>query len=74
MTGDAHTISAYIAKSVTLRADENAFGAIQGGKLRWRTWGEISHDIEALAGGLRLAGIAPHGDHVTGQISENRYK
>ena len=66
------TIPAFLVDAVAQRGDEPALGTICGGELRWRTWREIWHDVEALAGELRLAGVA-RGNRVA-QISENRYE
>lgn len=66
------TIPDFFARAVELRANEPALGEIRGGELRWRTSGEIGCDVEALAGELRLAGVA-RGDRVA-QVSENRYE
>jgi long-chain acyl-CoA synthetase len=72
MANPAPTIAASFRASVTRRADEQALGAIRDGELHWRTWNQISHDVETLAGELRLAGVS-HGNAVA-QISENRYE
>jgi long-chain acyl-CoA synthetase len=72
MTELSRTIPSFLANSLNLRADEQAIGTIRDGELRWRTWSELHHDTQSLAGELRLAGIAP-GDRVA-QVSENRYE
>jgi len=72
MADQSQTIPSFFARAVTLRADEPALGEIRGGKLRWRTWGEIGRDVQALVGELRRAGVRS-GDRVA-QVSENRYE
>jgi long-chain acyl-CoA synthetase len=66
------TIPAFLATTLKCHENERALATIRDGELRWRTWGEIGRDVEALAGELRLAGVAP-GDRVA-QVSENRYE
>jgi long-chain acyl-CoA synthetase len=66
------TIPAFLATTLKFHENERALATIRDGELRWRTWGEIGRDVEALAGELRLAGVA-RGDCVA-QVSENRYE
>jgi long-chain acyl-CoA synthetase len=66
------TIPAFLATALRFHENERALATIRDGELRWRTWGEIGRDVEALAGELRLAGVA-RGDRVA-QVSENRYE
>jgi long-chain acyl-CoA synthetase len=66
------TIRSFLSHTLERRGNESALGTICKGELRWRTWGEIGRDVEALAGELRLAGVA-RGDRVA-QVSENRYE
>ncbi|MGD9633111.1 MAG: long-chain fatty acid--CoA ligase [Pirellulales bacterium] len=72
MADQSLTIPGFLTKALALCAEEPAFGEIRSGQLRWRTWREISRDVDALAGELRLAGVAP-GDRIA-QVSENRYE
>jgi long-chain acyl-CoA synthetase len=66
------TIPAFLAATVTRRADEPALSYICGGELHWRTWREIWTDAQTLAAAQRTAGVEP-GDRVA-HVSENRYE
>ncbi len=66
------TIAEFFTRTVADRKDESALGFIRDGKLHWRTWREVAHDVASLAAEIRAAGIEP-GDRVA-NVSENRYE
>jgi long-chain acyl-CoA synthetase len=66
------TIPAFLATALKFHESKPAIGIIRDGEVRWRTWGEIAHDVAALVGQLRIAGVT-QGDRVA-QVSENRYE
>jgi long-chain acyl-CoA synthetase len=66
------TIAQFFARTVATRGTEPAVGYIRNGRLCWLTWLQLADRASALAGELRLAGIAL-GDRVA-HVSENRFE
>jgi len=66
------TVPQLLARQFARAGDSPALGTIAGGELSWRSWQEISADVDRLAHGLRRRHVRP-GDRVV-QVSENRYE
>lgn len=66
------TIAAFLANTLSRRADETALGTIRDGVVLWRTWAEIARDVQSVAVMLRAMGVQA-GERVA-QVSENRYE